>query len=302
MRPLPPLIRWTRSSAILLSGFLFVVALIVYVWWPLAQEYLAYINWNGPWWLYMDWLLIGLFLFMSLTIVARADLRTDALILFVATIGGLVIEAWGTQTNLWFYYTNERPPLWIVPAWPIATLSIDRVTRLLNWLVDRVTERVYPPNSESRFPIPKLPKSPISLSTNSQSTIPQSRSLFSILYWLTFASFSTIMLDFVAPTFNKPYTILAVLLCALLILTPTDYRRAWLIFVAGAGLGYFLELWGTTRECWTYYTYQTPPLFAVLAHGMAAVAFWRTGLLMKRVAGRFRQLLPAASNAQNDQT
>ena len=48
-------------------------------------------------------------------------------------------------------------------------------------------------------------------------------------------------------------------------------------------MGYFLELWGTTRECWTYYTFQKPPLFAVLAHGMAAVAFWRTELLVKMV-------------------
>jgi len=48
-------------------------------------------------------------------------------------------------------------------------------------------------------------------------------------------------------------------------------------------LGYFLERWGTTRECWTYYTHATPPLFAVLAHGMAAVAFWRTGLLFRTV-------------------
>jgi hypothetical protein len=36
------------------------------------------------------------------------------------------------------------------------------------------------------------------------------------------------------------------------------------------------------KLCWTYYTRQAPPLFAVLAHGMAAVAFWRTGLLLKR--------------------
>lgn len=59
-------------------------------------------------------------------------------------------------------------------------------------------------------------------------------------------------------------------------------------FAAGAGLGYFLELWGTTRECWTYYTLQTPPLFAVLAHGMAAVAFWRAGLVLKMLWGRIR--------------
>ena len=91
------------------------------------------------------------------------------------------------------------------------------------------------------------------------------------------------MLWFVAPTFDKSFTLIALVICALLILTPTNHRTALLVFWAGAGLGYFLELWGTTRECWTYYTYQTPPLFAVLAHGMAAVAFWRAGLLMQKV-------------------
>ena len=74
-----------------------------------------------------------------------------------------------------------------------------------------------------------------------------------------------------------------------LILTPTDHRTATLTFLAGAGLGYYLELWGTTRECWTYYTFQKPPLFAVLAHGMAAVAFWRAGLVVKQMFGLLRQ-------------
>jgi hypothetical protein len=83
----------------------------------------------------MDWLLIGVFLFMSLTIVAKADLRRDAKIVLIGMVGGLAIEGWGTQTNLWFYYTQERPPLWIIPAWPIASLSIDRLTRLLNRLL-----------------------------------------------------------------------------------------------------------------------------------------------------------------------
>jgi hypothetical protein len=87
------------------------------------------------------------------------------------------------------------------------------------------------------------------------------------------------MLAFVWPTIGKSLTIAALLLTAFLIVTPTDHRGALLTFAAGAGLGYFLERWGTTRECWLYYTRQTPPLFAVLAHGMAAVAFWRAGLL-----------------------
>ncbi|HEY5981970.1 MAG TPA: hypothetical protein VIU38_00735 [Anaerolineales bacterium] len=257
MRSLPPLIRWNRSAAVLLSGFFLVVLLIVYIWWPLAEELLSYVDWRGPWWLYIDWLLIGIFLFMSLTIVARADLRRDGLILFVATIGGLVIEAWGTQTNLWFYYTSERPPLWIVPAWPIATLSIDRITRLFAYIESRIM-RV------------------------------RSGRGWQIAYWFVFGAFLAIMLFFVAPTFGKLATILAFALCVGLILTPTDHRRTLFVFAAGVALGYFLELWGTTRECWTYYTYQTPPLFAVLAHGMAAVAFWRAGLVLQWLASRLR--------------
>jgi hypothetical protein len=259
MRRHTPLFRWTASSTILISGFFLIIFLIVYIWWPLAEQVISTIDWNGPWWLYMDWLLIGIFLFMSFTIIAHADLRTDGLIIIVATIGGLVIESWGTQTNLWFYYTQERPPLWIVPAWPIATLSIDRITRALSQL---------------------LPKS--------------GEQLYRILYGFTFASFYIMMLFFVAPTFNKSYTILAVLFCTLLILTPTDHRLAFLIFIAGSGLGYFLELWGTTRQCWTYYTYQTPPLFVVFAHGMAAVSFWRAGLLVKLIGQKIRLMVPNA--------
>jgi len=97
------------------------------------------------------------------------------------------------------------------------------------------------------------------------------------------------MLFFVFPTFDKSYTWFALILCILLILTPTDHRFALLSFIAGSALGYYLELWGTTRQCWIYYTYQTPPLFAVLAHGMAAVAFWRAGLIVKVVLERMRK-------------
>jgi hypothetical protein len=182
---------WTRDSSILLGGFFVTVLLILYVWWPLAEEYFAYVDWS----------------------------------VFVGLCGGLAIESWGTQTNLWHYYTAERPPLWIVPAWPIASLSIDRITRGLSFLTIKVTKQ-----HKGDF-------------------------FFVILYWLTFASFMGLMLVFVAPTFDKSYTGLALLLCILLIFTPTDYRFALLTFIAGAGLGYSLELWGTTRQCWTYYTY-----------------------------------------------
>lgn len=244
---------WSRDSTILFGGFLLTIFLIIYIWWPLAEEYLKYVDWNGAWWRYIDWLLIGIFGFMSMTILVGANLKTDLLIVFVGVWGGLAIESWGTQTNLWHYYTAERPPLWIIPAWPIASLSIDRITRGLNFLTTKLTKEH------------------------------KGDWLFKMLYWTTFASFLGLMLVFVAPTFDKSFTWLALVLCLLLILTPTDQRFALLTFLAGSGLGYYLELWGTTRECWTYCTLQTPPLFAVLAHGMAAVAFWRVGLIVKFV-------------------
>jgi hypothetical protein len=223
----------------------------------------------------MDWLLIGIFLFMSLTIISRANLRTDSLIVFVGVFGGLAIESWGTQTNLWHYYTAERPPLWIIPAWPIASLSIERITRLLDYLTKKLTKGMQK-ESFATF---------VSFVFN-----------FKTLYWLTFAVFYLLMLSFVAPTLDKSYTWLSLLLCTLLILTPTDHRMALLTFMAGTGLGYYLELWGTTRECWTYYTYQKPPLFAVLAHGMAAVAFWRAGLMMKMIWEIFSFSKPQAGS------
>ncbi len=265
---------WTRSSSVLLGGFFLLVFLIAYIWWPLAQEALAYINWGGQWWLYFDWLLVGIFLFMSLTIIAHANLRRDVLIVFVGMCGGLVIESWGTQTNIWHYFTAKRPPLWIIPAWPIASLSIDRLTRLMDWLTGKIT--------------------------GTKESAQRTGQFFRLLYWMIFIGFYGLMLSFVAPTFNKSYTILALLLCAFLISTPTDHRFAALTFLAGTGLGYFLELWGTTRQCWTYYTFQTPPIFAVFAHGMAAVAFWRAFLVMKWLLSKGLSLLHAKPGKTGD--
>jgi len=245
---------WTRSSYLLLSAFVATLFVIVVVWWPLVVDYFATADPARPLWVQLDWLLLGIFAAMSLLIMSGADLKADALIVAVGLAGGLVIESWGTQTNLWTYYTLERPPLWIVPAWPIASLAIDRLYRTL-------TQITHP-----QLPISK------------------------ILYWLIFPAFYLLMLFFVWPTLNKSFTWIALGLCALLIATPTDHRGAVLTFAAGTGLGYFLERWGTTRECWTYYTRETPPLFAVLAHGMAAVAFWRAGLLVKQGGQQLKRI------------
>lgn len=248
---------WHRGSYVLMSLFAAVILLILYVWWPLVQQYWATADPSQPIWKQVDWLLLGNFAAMSLLIMAGPDLRADARIVLIGLVGGLVIESWGTQTNLWIYYTLERPPLWIIPAWPIASLSIDRLYRALLRLF-RSHERA----AASRP--------------------------FVVVYWVIFGLFYALMLAFVWPTIDKSLTIAALVLSAFLVLTPTDHRGAVLTFAAGVGLGYFLERWGTTRECWIYYTRQTPPVFAVLAHGMAAVAFWRAGLLWQQVHSRLR--------------
>jgi hypothetical protein len=243
---LPNDIRFTRSSYFLLSAFLMLIALIGYVWSPLLFAYLDTYNPSIPFWVQFDWLLLGNFLFMTLLIMINADIKADFPIALIGLTGGLVIESWGTQTLLWTYYTYERPPLWIIPAWAIASLSIDRLYRLLEKLTKKIPDKV-----------------------------------IKIFYWMVFSGFYLLMCFFVFPTLNKSLTIMALFLCAFIIFTPPNHKQALLVFIAGAGLGYFLELWGTTRECWIYYTMETPPFFAVLAHGMAAVAFWRVLLLYR---------------------
>jgi hypothetical protein len=255
---LPESLRWNRTSYFLFSGFLATVGLIIVVWWPLADQYLGSIDPRYPVWRQLDGLLIGIFAAMSILIMGGANLRTDSLIILVGLAGGLTIEAWGTQTLLWTYYTSERPPLWIVPAWPIASLAIDRIYRLMLPLFRRVPPRAW-------------------------------NALFTILL----GGFLALMLAYVWPTAGKPFTLAAIGLCALLYLSPGDRKTALLMFLAGSALGYYLELWGTTRACWTYYTRETPPLFAVFAHGMAALAFWRTlDLLRSIVFPRLAGILP----------
>jgi hypothetical protein len=102
------------------------------------------------------------------------------------------------------------------------------------------------------------------------------------MYWIIFPMFLVTMLPFVWPTMHHPLTILATLACLLITISPTNHRTAVLTFVGAISLGYFLELWGTTRLCWTYYTDTTTPLFTVLAHGMAAVAVWRVTEMAQR--------------------
>jgi len=71
---------WTRHSYYLLSAFVATLFVIGVVWWPLVEEQLAWIDWSRPLWLQMDWLLLGVFMVMSLLIMALRSLHSDGMI------------------------------------------------------------------------------------------------------------------------------------------------------------------------------------------------------------------------------
>ena len=198
------------------------------------------INWRhlldpslGP-----DWLLIGIWMVMTALLVWRPDARRDLPLALVALGGGAVIEWWGTNTELWWYFTQERPPPWILPAWPVAALAIDRLCRLccthLPWL-----------------------------------------SRGGRLYWIIVPAFVGLMTRFLWPSIHQPSTWVVVALMLLVTTTGVKKDRDVALFLVGAAAGIFLEYWGTSRRCWSYYTRQVPPPAAVLAHGFASIAFAR---------------------------
>lgn len=233
-------IGWTSASYVLLSGFLLLLFLIGYVWWPLLVDYLRQFNPEISVWYQIDWLLIGNFFVMSILIMLNADLKRDIPFGLIALGGGFVIEAWGTLSGLWTYYTYETPPLWIIPAWPIAALSVNRLYKL------------------AKIWTKKLPED-----------------WFNIFYWPVFGIFYLLLWRFTWIGIMHPLSWFALAFCGFLILTEKDKRSSLLIFIIGSGLGYFLERWGTTRLCWVYHTGGISPFITVLSHGMASVAIWR---------------------------
>jgi len=231
---------WSKTSTVILSVFFITLFLIGYVWWPLLSDYINQVQPEIPIWQQVDWLLIGNFLVMSVLITLNADLRQDIPFVLIALAGGFIIEAWGTLSGLWTYYTFETPPLWIIPAWPIAALSVNRLYRLASNFLRKVPEKWF------RWSYPVI-----------------------------FSVFLILLFNFVWPSIMHPLSLFALAVCLMIIFTCKDKRSAVLILLVGSLLGYFLERWGTTRLCWTYYIGGTPPFFTVIAHGMASLAIWQ---------------------------
>jgi hypothetical protein len=206
----------------------------------------------------MDWLLTGTWIWMALLLCWSVTPRRDVVLLAVGLAGGGVIEWWGTTSQIWSYFTLERPPLWILPAWPIAALAVDRMSRLL----DRVMREIF---RNRREPAMRW---------------------YAAAYWLLLPLFVLAMTAFVRHTLHLASTLCVLGLMAGVTLHCPHPRRDVVIFVSGSLLGVFLEYWGTSRQCWTYYTGEVPPLVAIFAHGFASIAFARGVMLVEWVLAK----------------
>ncbi len=234
--------RYGRRSFVALGLLVGVGAVVGYRWSDLLDA-------NGS----MDWLLAATWIGMAALITWDVDLRRDSVLCLVGLVGGGVIEWWGTNTRIWTYFTLERPPLWILPAWPIATLAIDRLSRMM----DRAVVEL-------------------------DSTPTRDRA-FLVGYVACVPTFVASMLFFARHTAQIFATqVVAAGMIALTVFVRKP-RRDFLVFAAGSFLGIFLEYWGTSRGCWTYYTGEIPPTVAIVAHGFAAIAFSRGADLVDRV-------------------
>ncbi len=200
-------------------------------------------------WADFDGLLLFLWLAMMALGAHRFEARRDLPLALVAFGGGLVIETWGTRSGLWTYFTHEQPPLFILPAWPVAALATERLARAALRVVPRRDGRV--------------------------------------VRWLrggALLAFCMYLWVWTAPGRAHPLTWVAYAFVALACLTGKTPREDLVRFAAGSLLGWLLEYWGTSRECWTYWDGGTPPLCAVFSHGFATVAFARGAGMVRDAA------------------
>lgn len=236
--------RYDRRSLLAFALLIVVGGLVGYRWSDLLDA-------NSD----LDALLCVTWALLAALLVWDVTPRRDLALIAVGAAGGAVIEWWGTTTRLWTYFTAERPPLWILPAWPIAALAIDRLARILDHALGaRVSERA-----------------------------------FARAYWTVVPAFVAWMTWFARPSWQIASTRVVVLLMLGLTFGGKTPRRDVLTFAAGSLLGVLLEYWGTSRQCWTYYTREVPPPVAIVAHGFAAIAFCRgAGALLGADLGKRR--------------
>lgn len=246
---------------------LVLVAVVVLVGASFGYAFRAYVTFQ---WEDADPLLWACWLGM-LGLAARGASRRDLPLALVGLVGGGLIEAWGTRTALWTYFTHETPPLFILPAWPMAALATARVAGLLR------------------------PHAPLAL----RATRP--------VYVGVCVGFFASLLGFVAPSLleRNILTLSALAAVVITMITGRDRGEDLRLFAAGCLVGLPLEYWGTTRACWAYWLGETPPLASVLSHGFATVAFARGVSFLSVLFGRLTPsffLLPVTTDSPREVT
>lgn len=249
-------LRFHRGSLFAVLGLLAVVGALALGWPHLAKAELDAIFAGGSWAARMDWLLAGLGLFFFLC-VALSPSRDDLAVAGAGLIGGVIIEVWGTRAGLWHYYTFEKPPLWILPAWGISALSNEKLQRMLlslapaRWKEEIITGESGTKGLRAAYVAVFLP-------------------LFCFYLWWS------------RPAPFHPYTLAVTALMFFSLWRIRFPAYALSLFFSGALLGIFLEIWGTTRFCWNYYDHGQPSPFPITGHGLAALAFWKLKAALQR--------------------
>ena len=238
-----------------------------------------------------------LWLWIGITLPWKVRVKRDITLLFVALLGGAVIEWWGTTTDLWWYYTRERPPLWIIPAWCTAALASDRTALLLTALFEQSSS----PAADCPSQAPHL-----SQSESQMAALPPASSRWRVAYFTIVPGFVLGMLHFLWPSLKHTASwVVSAIMLGVTFFKPKP-KRDTIAFIGASLVGWLIEYWGTTRHCWTYYTRSTPPFIAVLAHGFATLAFLRAVDLVLEIlpafaATKFRNTAPSSElNPQNN--
>jgi hypothetical protein len=162
--------------------------------------------------------LLGSIVLMTIrTVPARITPKRDALIVLYATLLGWLVEAWGTRTGVWAYYTGETPPLWIIPGWTLGALVIDRAAEAV----------------EARF----------------GGRLAARRSA---VYWGYAAAYALVFWSFVWPAAPRLSSAAVFALLAAGLLYRPDPRDARFL-LTGLVYVFCADFWGTTNGCWAYY-------------------------------------------------